>query len=204
MGNGKHRAGLGQPESVGLLDHPALCEECVEGLPDAAHAHAAGLPDLADGAGCVLLGEDVLDPFESGRRGACIVERRLRFMVEDSKSEGTVLVFELEAELVEGGCGTVFHAEVEHVVSSAAEIEQGVTPGVHLRGAAESLPGPDGTGSLACVVHEQDGGVKAPLELPEVVEQRSDIGHGVFIGTVQPDEGVEDEQSGLQALDRGL
>jgi hypothetical protein len=51
------------------------------------------------------------------------------------------------------------------------------------------------------MVNDQDGSFSLPLKLSEIVEQEADICRAVFVGAVEPDEWVEDEQARLEFLD---
>ena len=73
-----------------------------------------------------------------------------------------------------------------------------------LGAAAQGLSRAKRVAALAGVVHERDGKREAPLEVAQVREQGRDLGRGVFVDAMKPDEGVEDEQHRAQAVDGGL
>jgi len=63
----------------------------------------------------------------------------------------------------------------------AAHIEIGVSPAMEFAGTAQGLSGTTGVGVLAGMMNEHDGQLKLPLELPQIGEQRADLGGVVFI-----------------------
>ena len=99
----------------------------------------------------------------------------------------------------EAGRGAVFDAH-EALPLAPAQVEIAVAPGMQLRRSPQRLAGPGG-GALAGMVHEHDGGVEAALEVAQEAEDGGDVGDGVLVDAVQAHQGVEDEQSGLDALD---
>ena len=85
--------------------------------------------------------------------------------------------------------------------SFAAHVEIGVAPAVEFAGTAQGLAGTAGVGVLAGVMNQEDGQLKLALQFPEVGEQRGDLGGVVFIDPMQPDEGIQDQEDGLELLD---
>ena len=95
----------------------------------------------------------------------------------------------------------VLDGEDEGVIA-AAQVEVGVAPGVEVTRAAQALAGLRAGGAvLAGVVDDDDGDVAFALQLAEVGEQRGDLAGVVLVDAVQPDERVEQEQSGREAAD---
>ena len=86
---------------------------------------------------------------------------------------------------------------------AAAQVEIGVAPGVQLTASPQRLTGAGGA-ALARVVHEQDRGVEAALEIAQEAEDRGDVGDGVLVDAVEPDQRVEDHEARPDALDRLL
>jgi hypothetical protein len=74
---------------------------------------------------------------------------------------------------------------------------------VELGRAAQGLAATLVGGALSGMVHERDAGVKFTLQLAQVGEEGSDVGGGVFVDTMQTNEGVEHEEFRLQQGDRG-
>jgi hypothetical protein len=86
-------------------------------------------------------------------------------------------------------------------IAVAAEVEVGISPGMELGGAAQSLSGAEVTGALPGVVDDDDGEAMTPLQLAQIGQQRGKLAAGVFVDAMQPYEGVEDEQARLQLGD---
>jgi hypothetical protein len=82
----------------------------------------------------------------------------------------------------------------------AAQVKIGVAPAVEFTGTAQGLAWATGVGVFAGVVNQEDGQVKLPLQFPEVREQRGDLSGVVLIDAVKPDQGIQDEQDGLEVL----
>jgi len=83
----------------------------------------------------------------------------------------------------------------------AAHIEIGVTPTVQFARTPQGLSRAAGLGVFAGVMNHQDGQLELPLELPQIREQRGDLGGVVFIDPMQPDQWVQDQQDGTLLLD---
>ena len=83
----------------------------------------------------------------------------------------------------------------------AAQVEIGVAPAMEFAGAAQGLAGTAGVGVLAGVMNQEDGQLELALEFAQVGEQRGDLGGVVLIDPVQADQGIEDQQAGLELLD---
>ena len=91
----------------------------------------------------------------------------------------------------------------ELVIRRAAHVEVGVAPSVEFARAAQRLAGADATGAFAGVVDDANGDVKAALQIAQMREQRGDVARDVFVDPAEADEGVEDEELGLEGLDGG-
>jgi hypothetical protein len=77
-----------------------------------------------------------------------------------------------------------------------SQVEVGVTPGVEVPGAAETLAGlPAGAAVLAGVVDDEDGDVEVALERAEIAEEGGDLPSVVLVDAVEADEGIEHEQA---------
>jgi hypothetical protein len=102
------------------------------------------------------------------------------------------------------GGGAVLDAELERGVGAEApEVEVGVAEGVQIAGAPQTVAGDAPGGRLAGVMHEQDGAGGGAGEGAQAVEDDGHLGGGVFVGPVQANEGIEDEQAGPDARDGG-
>jgi len=101
---------------------------------------------------------------------------------------------ELEGDRLCGAGGAVFDGQAD-VCVCFLEIEVGVAPGVEVGGPPQCLSG-DGSVALAGVVYQKHGQVEASLKGAQVGQERRDLGCGVLIESVEPDEGVEYKQSG--------
>ena len=99
---------------------------------------------------------------------------------------------DLEREIVQVGCGTVVGGEQDALPASAQD-EKIVGPCEQLGASPQGLSG-TGAAVLAGVMDEQDGGAAAALQLAQAVEDGCDLADGVFVGAMQADQGVEDEQ----------
>ena len=87
-------------------------------------------------------------------------------------------------------------------VGAAGEVGIAVTPGVEIARSAKSLA--LGTPAvLADVVDEDDGEVVVSLQQAQVTEEAGHVARGVFIPTVEPDEGIEDEEPRLDLGESG-
>jgi len=51
------------------------------------------------------------------------------------------------------------------------------------------------------VVDEQDGGLKAALEVAQEAEDGGDLAGGILVDAMQADQGIEDQQARFDALD---
>ena len=100
---------------------------------------------------------------------------------------------------MEVGCGTVVGGEKDALLA-AAQDEDVVCPCEELGASPESLSG-SCSAALSRVVDEEDGALEASLQAAQAVKDGRDLADGVFVGAVEADEGVEDEQAGSDALD---
>lgn len=82
-----------------------------------------------------------------------------------------------------------------------AEVEVRVTPSVKFARAAQRLASTHLPAAFTSVMHEDDGEMKAALELAQVGEQRRDVAREVLVDAVQAYERIEDEQLGFERRD---
>ena len=66
---------------------------------------------------------------------------------------------------------------------------------MELGGAAQRLPGPNISGSLSGMVHDDDGDAMSALQLAEESEQRRHLAADILVDAVETDEGIEDKQA---------
>ena len=92
----------------------------------------------------------------------------------------------------------------EQAIVEAAKIEIRVAPGVKFGAAAQGLSRAHGLAAFAGVVDEDDGEREVALQVAQVGEQGRDLGRGIFVDAMKPDEGVEDEQDRTERVDRRL
>ena len=93
----------------------------------------------------------------------------------------------------------MFDGESELVVG-LSQIEVRVAPCVQVSGAAQVLTGGLSVG-LSGVVDEEDGQRVAALEGTQVSQQSGDFSGRVFVASVQPHEGIKDEQTRSMLVD---
>jgi hypothetical protein len=79
------------------------------------------------------------------------------------------------------------------LVVGATEVDGRVNPGMEFARLAERLPCAHATGTLACVMRDEDGEREATLEVAQAREQRRDLGADILVDAMQAHEGVEDE-----------
>ena len=93
----------------------------------------------------------------------------------------------------------MFEGEEELVVFSD-EVGVAIAESVKVAGATEGLPELCAV-LFAHVMDEDDGHFELSLELSEEAEECGDFGAGVFIGAMQSDEGVEEEELRFELFD---
>jgi hypothetical protein len=91
--------------------------------------------------------------------------------------------------------GPVLDRQGEGIVGLFAQIEIGIAPGVELGRAAQRLTGTDAAGALLGVMNDQHGDGVAPLQFPQIGEQRCHFTTGVLIDAMQAHKGIEDEET---------
>jgi hypothetical protein len=115
--------------------------------------------------------------------------------------EMRIIAGEGERDRIRCAGGAMLDGQADEVVGSF-EVEVGVAPGVEVAGPAQRLPG-DGAVAFAGVVDQEDGELVATLKGAQVGQQCRDLGGGVFLETVEADEGIQDEKPGPVVLDGG-
>ncbi len=171
-------------------------EEFAQCVADGLGAHSSGVSDLAVREGLSGLGEDGLDALARVvrvRRGGW----GLRF--GDLQGGSLWQGCDLELEIVQVGSGAVVGGEQDALLAPAQD-ENVIGPREQLGTSPQGLSGA-GAAVLAGVMDEQDGGVAAALQLAQAVEDGCDLAHGVLVGAMQADQGVEDEQARPDPLD---
>jgi hypothetical protein len=99
-----------------------------------------------------------------------------------------------------GGRGeAMLDGKVEGVLNSD-EVCVAVAESVEVAGAAEGLPEVSSV-LFAHVMHEDNGGFEGSLDFSEEAEDGGYFSARIFVGAVQPDEGVEDEELWFQSFD---
>ena len=79
------------------------------------------------------------------------------------------------------------------LIVMAAQIEEGIDPGVEIGAAAETVTGAAiGGNILAGVVHEGNGGSCLALQNPQVAQQGGDFTSGILVDSVKADQRIED------------
>ena len=99
-----------------------------------------------------------------------------------------------------GRSGAMFGGQSQ-LGAFAAHVEIGVAPAMEFTGTAQGLARTAGVGVLAGVMNQEDGQLKLALQFPEIREQRGDLGGVIFIDAVKADQGIQDQQDGLEILD---
>ena len=104
-----------------------------------------------------------------------------------------------EAEL--DGLAGLGHPQLVGKAQSVAmpgEVEADIGPGMEVAAASESLAVP-GVGAFARMVDEDDGEPEGAFEFAQVTEEFGDLHAVVLIDAVQAHEGIEDEETWLDA-----
>jgi hypothetical protein len=94
----------------------------------------------------------------------------------------------------------VLDGETQALIRVADEIACGVGPGVEIGATPEGLA-KVAAGAFGHVVDEDDGEVVAAVEFAQEPEETGDIGCAVLIEAMKADEGIEDEELGLEGLE---
>src|ERR1022692_3819883 len=102
--------------------------------------------------------------------------------------------------MILGGGGTMFGGQGEQG-TFAAHIKIGVAPAMKFTGTAQGLAWTAGVGVFAGVMNEQDRQVKLALEFPQKGEQRANLRSIIFVYAMQTNQGIQDEQDGLELFD---
>ena len=110
------------------------------------------------------------------------------------------VVGEFDLHVVEAGGGAVLDGH-DDVPVAAPQVEIRIAPGVQFAAPAQGLSRPCGA-ALSGMMDEQHGGPEAALDVAQEAEDGGDLGDGIFVDAVQPDEGVEDDEAGADALHR--
>lgn len=111
---------------------------------------------------------------------------------------------EVQAQWRRAGRGPMLDAQFERAsAAEATEIEVGVAEGVEVTGAVEGMAGDAAGGGFAGVMDEEDGTVGGAGEGAEAIEHGRHLGGRVFVGPVDTDERIEDEEPGLTLDDGG-
>src|SRR5208282_3427445 len=79
------------------------------------------------------------------------------------QSESVIALGEFERHTGCGGCGAMLDGQHNAIVTVAAKVEVGITPGVEFRRSAQGLAGADGASSLSGMVDDRDGDGMAAL-----------------------------------------
>jgi hypothetical protein len=96
------------------------------------------------------------------------------------------------------GCEAVLEREEELFVFSD-EVCIAVAESMEVTGASESLPELRAV-LFTHVMDEDDGHVELPLQLPEEAQESGDVSAGVFVGPVEPDERVEEQELRVESF----
>ena len=148
-------------------------------LPESGSGDSARgvLKDLAHGLG------------EGGWGGVVALDPEAQWLVTG--------VGEGEEQGVGRRCCAVLHGQAQALIGASDEVTGRVGPGVEIGAAAERLAGVPAR-ALGHVVDDDEGEVVAAVELAEEAEEAGDVGSAVFVEAVKPDEGIEEQESGLK------
>ena len=90
----------------------------------------------------------------------------------------------------------------EQLIGLASEVEVGIAPTVEFTGTAQGLSGTQAVGLLFGMVNHQHGQLETALELTQAAEEGGDLGGFIFFDLVQSDQGIQDQQSRFEGLER--
>ena len=180
--------------SLGVVPDTPLADELSQDGADGLVAGCGAVADLALGERRIGFGERLEDAPFGGfglRRGIGGVD------LAEAQRGPLAVVGEFDLHVVEAGGGAVLDGHDDLPVA-APQVEIRIAPGVQFRAPAQGLSRPCGA-ALSGMMDEQHGGPEAALDVAQEAEDGGDLGDGIFVDAVQPDEGVEDDEAGADA-----
>jgi len=202
VGRRNCRSTIREAVTAGGFDDAADRGHGSEALVEGGSTDAAGCSQFGERPGLFAVCEDCDDSLVE--RGRLDIVLGLAIRLDGLEGECFVALGQFEGDAGDCGSGAMLDGQNDTVVAVAAEIEIGITPGVELRGSAQSLPGTDGACALLGMMDDRDGDGITPLQFAQEGQQRRDVAAEVFIDAVQTDERIEDEQPRLQPGDGGV
>jgi hypothetical protein len=103
-----------------------------------------------------------------------------------------------------GGLGGAVFKGKEELFAVPAEEEVGIAPSPAVNGTAEGAAVLGAGDVFPGVVDEEDGGVEATLEVAEEGQEGSHFAGVVFVGGVEADKGVEEDEARAELFDGGF
>ena len=178
---------------MAVADGEAALLQFMEGIAETGIVDAQALSQSGSGdrgGGLLESGEDHVGQRQRGGGGAVETQgQRLLAAADKAQQNG----------LGSGG-GAMLDGEQQAVVGAAGEIAGGVGPGVQVRGAAQGLT-EVAAAAFGHVVDEDDSQLMAAVEFAQKAQQSGDVGGAVFVEAVQPDQRIEQQQSGAQGAE---
>jgi len=201
-GTGTRRSVFDEAVSVVRSCNAVGVDETSDSFPKGLVADSAdAAEDIARHRG-LRASQDLLDPGIDAIGGNLRECRRGR-VVHNVQGEGVSVCAKLEREVLLGGSRAVLGGEEESLVL-APEVEVRVPPGMQVGRSTKRLPAADMSGSLAGMVDEEHRGGIAALKAAQEAEERSHFCGGVLIDGMEAYEGIEHQELGTQARDRGF
>lgn len=187
MGNGKKLGCLpvfSEEITSRLFGDDALAAKVVERGAEGGGAHAAAFAQVLEGDGLLQGSQGMADALgrSFGRGGfrKAFLARVDVIGIDQGQGQCRAFLGQLERDVIAGGRGAVFGGEGQFSAATA-HVKVGVAPAMQFARAAQGLAGTRGVGSLAGVVHEQDGELMFSLQMAQEGEQGSHLRGVVFI-----------------------
>ena len=199
---GVYRAGKGKRQveliTFGIAAEFTLLGQLFQGGAERFGANSAEFAQLLHREDRFLeLGQGGTDALDGSGFGFGLGARR---SFHHRQSQGRTGLSELERDMVLGRSGAMFGGQGQ-LASFAAHVEIGVAPAMEFTGTAQGLAWTAAVGVLARVMNQEDGQLKLALQFPKIGEQGRDLSGVILIDPVKSDQGVQDQEGGLEILD---
>ena len=201
---GVYRAGKGNERIIEVefelvapvvVANQALLGEFGQSGADRGGAQAAELAQPLNGDGFLQVGQDATNPLSDR------LWRRIgQGVTQPGQSQSGTGLNEMKRDVILGRSGAMLGGEGQ-LGAASAQVEIGVAPAVEFAGATQSLTRAGGVRVLAGVMNEEHGQLELALKLAQEGEESGDLGGVVLIDAVKTDQGIQDEQAGLELLD---